>query len=42
MNQLEKDLDISILIRGNKGVQFTLQGEFLVESTKRLIHDRIS
>lgn len=40
INQLEKDLNIPILIRGNKGVQFTLQGEFLVESTKGLLHDR--
>jgi DNA-binding transcriptional LysR family regulator len=40
INQLEKDLEIPILIRGNKGVQFTLQGEFLVESTKRLLHDK--
>ncbi|WP_160723850.1 LysR family transcriptional regulator [Bacillus sp. USDA818B3_A] len=40
IHQLEKDLDIPILIRGNKGVQFTLQGEFLVESTKRLLDER--
>jgi DNA-binding transcriptional LysR family regulator len=40
INQLEKDLDIPILIRGNKGVQFTLQGEFLVESTRRLLDDK--
>ncbi|MBM7650777.1 DNA-binding transcriptional LysR family regulator [Neobacillus cucumis] len=42
INKLERDLDIPILIRGNKGVQFTLQGEFLVENSKRLLHDRDS
>lgn len=40
IHQLEKDLDIPILIRGNKGVQFTLQGDLLVEHTKKLLIDR--
>ncbi|WP_026564648.1 LysR family transcriptional regulator [Bacillus sp. UNC41MFS5] len=40
IQQLEKELDIVILIRGNKGVQFTLQGEYLVESAKSLLLQR--
>lgn len=40
IHQLEKELNIDLLIRGNKGVQFTLQGEFLVESSKNLLLQR--
>jgi DNA-binding transcriptional LysR family regulator len=40
IQQLEKELDITILIRSNKGVQFTLQGEYLVESSKGLLLQR--
>lgn len=40
IRHLEKELDIIILIRGNKGVQFTPQGEYLVESSKHLLHQR--
>jgi DNA-binding transcriptional LysR family regulator len=40
IQQLEKELNLIILIRGNKGVQFTLQGEYLVESSKKLLIQR--
>jgi len=40
IQQLEKELDITILIRSNKGVQFTQQGEYLVEGSKSLLHQR--
>jgi DNA-binding transcriptional LysR family regulator len=40
IQQLEKELDIAILIRGNKGVQFTLQGEYMVEGSKNLLIQR--
>jgi DNA-binding transcriptional LysR family regulator len=40
IQQMEKELDIIILIRGNKGVQFTLQGECLVEGSKNLLLQR--
>jgi DNA-binding transcriptional LysR family regulator len=40
IQQLEKELNLIILIRGNKGVQFTLQGEYLVESSKKLLNQR--
>ncbi len=37
IQQLEKELGTIILIRGNKGVQFTDQGEYLVEHSKKLL-----
>jgi DNA-binding transcriptional LysR family regulator len=39
IQQLERELNSKLLIRGNKGIQFTAQGEYLVNSTKRLLAD---
>lgn len=40
IQQLEKELNINILLRGNKGVKFTLQGEYLVESSKKMLLEK--
>lgn len=37
IQQIEKEFDIKVLITENKGIQFTTEGEFLVEHSKKML-----